>query len=197
MALTVALRGQLKGAFLPLMMLMFMGWVAYEAGAFQGIVSSYTDRGLAESGRLAVWPAVFDRFLNSPLFGVGESKIDTWAPRARIPISPHNGFLYVALAGGIIPLIFFVLYCWKAWSAVFRRARQSKESPFILPLLVFTFVVVSLSNGPFMFPWAIVTLSTAVGMASRDKKLPRTLSRKVRNRRPDIRTPAAAVETKI
>ncbi|MDZ4344693.1 MAG: O-antigen ligase family protein, partial [Candidatus Binatia bacterium] len=197
MAVTVALRGKLKGAFVPLMMLMFMGWVAFEAGVFEGIVSSYSERAFEESGRLVVWPAVVERFLNAPLFGVGESNVDTWAPGANNPTSPHNGFLYVGLAGGIFPLVFFCCYWFKASSALFHPTQRSTERPFVGPLLVYTFIVVSLSNTPFMFPLAMVTLSTAVWMASQDKQLPRTVSRKVRNRCSHIRRRMTTVETQI
>ena len=186
MAVTVALRGKLKGAFVPLIMLMFMSWIAYEAGVFQGIASSYSERAFQESGRLTVWPAVVERFLNSPLFGVGQSRIDTWAPGRDTATSPHNAFLTVALAGGIIPLVCFVGYWFKASSVLFHPTQRSKESPFIVPLLAHTFIVVSLSNGPFMFPWAMVTLSTAVWISSY-RKMPGVLTRRVKNRRPEIR----------
>ena len=197
MAVTVAQRGKLKNAFVPLMILMFMAWFAYEAGLFQNVISSYTERGLEDTGRLVLWPAVIDRFFHSPLFGVGESNIGTFAPGRDTPASPHNSFMTIGLAAGIFPLVFFLAYWWKAASPLFHPMRPLAETPFLAPLLIYTFIVVSLSNSPFMFPWAMVTLSTAVWMASHDKTFPRALRQKVRNRRPDMRRPITTVETKI
>lgn len=104
-ALTVALRRLLKHRFLLLLSLLLFIGLILSSGLFESIIDSYTNRATEETGRLLVWPLAIERFLNSPLTGVGVSNSDTYVP-GLTSITPHNSFLGIGLSSGVIPLIF-------------------------------------------------------------------------------------------
>jgi O-antigen ligase len=158
-AAIVASRRLLKRGFIPILALVILGWLTYEAGLFQTATDSYVTRGAEETGRGIVWPLAIERFLSSPLAGVGLSNVETHV-RSGKWVSPHNCFLYIALASGIVPLVFFLAYWLGLARAAFgTNAAHTPEARFQIPLLLYTFVVSSLSNVPFMTSWAIVALS--------------------------------------
>jgi hypothetical protein len=158
-AAIVASRRLLKHGFIPILTLVILGWFTYEAGLFQTAANSYITRGTEETGRGVVWPLVLKRFLSSPLVGVGLSDVNIHIPSGKW-VSPHNCFLYIALASGVVPLVFFLAYWLGLARSAFRtNATQTADAPFKVPLLLYTFVVSSLSNVPFMATWAVVALS--------------------------------------
>jgi O-antigen ligase len=162
-AVSIALRRLLKRGFLPVLFLMILCWLVYESGLFERIAAFYTLRSTEETGRLLVWPLVVQRFLSAPLTGVGMSNIATPVSFDGPSITPHSGFLFIALASGIIPLAFFVAYWWRAaWGALRAYAEQTADTPFCIPLLIYAFLITLTGNLPFMAPWVIVTLSTAM-----------------------------------
>ena len=65
-------------------------------------------------------------------------------------ITPHNSFLYIGLASGIIPLVLFVTYWVKAlrgaWSS---NNGDSQNARFQLPLFIYTLIVASFGAGVF------------------------------------------------
>ncbi len=166
-AATIALRHLLKRSFLPVLLLMLLSWISYESGLFERAITSYAARGTEETGRFLVWPLAAKRFLSSPLTGVGAAKIATYVPQVHHSITPHNGFLAVALASGVVPLTFFVAYWWgAAWGAFRSSIERTADAPFQAPLLVYTFLITLDGNFSFTFPWAVVTLSTALAASA-------------------------------
>lgn len=158
----VAFRRLLKRGFLPLLSLSALIWVLYETGIFDRMTASYTARATEESGRFLVWPLVIERFLQAPLIGVGVSNMYTYINPTRA-ITPHNGFLYIALASGIVPLAFLVCYWWRAARGALRfQGAPTPDAPFCLPLLLYSFLITMEGNLPFMKPWAIVALAVAI-----------------------------------
>jgi len=159
----IALHGLLKRGFVPLLIFAILGSGFFISGIFDDAIGHYDQRGTEESGRLLVWPLAIERFLESPLIGVGVEELGTYVPEMGKEITPHNGFLYVGLASGIIPLAFFVGY----WIQAIRGAWSSNKrglpnAPFQRPLLIYTLIVSSFGAGVFMFPWAVVTLCHAM-----------------------------------
>jgi len=133
------------------------------SGVFNQAIGLYEERGTEETGRFLVWPLAFERFMESPVVGVGISKGATYVPDMGKEVTPHNSFLYIGLTSGLVPFGFFATY----WIVAARRAYRLKdqarsEAPFQVPLLVYTFIVACFSAGAFMFPWAVVTLSMAM-----------------------------------
>lgn len=162
-AIIVASRRLLKRGFFPVLILAMLSSLLFLSGLFERSVGLYTERGTEETGRLLVWPLVIERILASPLSGVGISAIGTYVPGGDVPVTPHNSFLGVGLASGIIPLAFFIAYWIKAMRGAYRLSRRGlQDAPFQLPLILYTFVTAFLSNGAFLFPWAMVTLCTAM-----------------------------------
>lgn len=162
-AIIVASRRLLKRGFFPVLFLAILTSLLLLSGLFDRSIELYTERGTEETGRLLVWPLVIERILASPLSGVGADAIGTYVPGGDHPITPHNSFLAVGLASGIVPLAFFTAYWIKAMRGAYRQSRGGlQDAPFQLPLIIYTFIIVFLSAGAFMFPWAIVALCNAM-----------------------------------
>src|SRR5262249_2586918 len=159
----IVLRRTLKRSFLPVLVLMIAGWIIFALGLFDQIAAHYAERGMEETGRLSLWPVVIGRILGSPLVGVGVSNVTTRIPQHNFSVTPHNSFLYIALASGIIPSTFFVAYWWRAARDAFRAyAARVADAQFCLPLLIYTFMIAQQSTGSYMFPWSVVTLSSVI-----------------------------------
>jgi hypothetical protein len=162
--ITIALRGLLKRGFVPLLVFIIAGGIMHNFGVFDRITSHYATRGMEETGRGLVWPGAIERFLNSPLLGVGTANTETYVPGRRKPFTPHNSFIFVALSSGVLPFALFVAWWVRAAQNAFSPGERLADAPFRLPLLVYTFVITLVSDLPFMAPWGILTF--AVAMAS-------------------------------
>lgn len=161
----VALRRVLKQGLWPLLLLIGVAWVTFTAGLFDRATASYAARGLEETGRLLVWPVVIGRFLSNVLTGVGVSHVETYVPGVDHLISPHNGFLFIAVASGIVPLAFFVSYWIRMFTHVVRlNAESHQDAPFLTSLSLYALLIAMNLNAAFMAPWVVVTLC-AVGQA--------------------------------
>ena len=155
-----ALRRVVKRGILPLLSLIVVVWLAFGLGFFERSASQYEQRGLEETGRFLVWPMAMERFVNAPLTGVGASRVATYVPLKGLAISPHNSFLFIALASGLVPLVFYTGY----WIALFRisirkGARVLVDAPFHSALLLYAFLISLNLNQTFMVPWTIITLA--------------------------------------
>jgi O-antigen ligase len=162
--ITIALRGLLKRGFVPLLVFIILGGIMYNFGVFDRITSHYATRGTEDTGRLLVWPVAIERFLSSPLLGVGTANTATYVPGHRKPFAPHNSFIFVALSSGVLPFALFVAWWIRAVQNAFSYSERLADGPFRLPLLVYTFVITLVSDFPFMAPWGLLTF--AVAMAS-------------------------------
>jgi len=190
-SLVLAFQRSLRRAFLPVLFLTILLAIALTTGLLDSIITSYSERGAEETGRLLVWPVAIERFLASPIFGVGLANVGSDIGSGRL-ISPHNSFLFIGIASGVIPLGFFVAYWSRAFSGAFRSyAKRAPYGLFCMPLTCYAFMVSFASNVPFMVPWAVATLSVAIGSGVRrlnqahhhQNKINRTATNeKVRNR---------------
>lgn len=162
-AIVIASRHILKRSFLPVLLLVILASIIVGLGLFEQQTAFYVERGLEETGRFLIWPVVLQRFLDSPLLGVGPSNIQTFIFGRNKFYAPHNGFLYVGLACGVIPLAFFVAYWVRATQGAFRvHTKYLSNAPFFLPLLTYAFLTTMTSDTVFMSPWMVVILSTAI-----------------------------------
>jgi len=168
LAIVLSLRHLLKRSFLPVLLLVMLSWGILESGLFDRTLAFYTTRGMSDTGRLAVWPIAIQRSLGSPWVGVGATDIETYVASRGKLISPHNSFLLIALASGVIPLAFFLLYWIRAAQGVFRsNAEKLADGRFLIPLFIYAFLITQILNQPFTLPFMTVTLATAIGYASR------------------------------
>lgn len=166
-ATVIGLRRLLKRGFLPLLILVMLAGGIYTLGLFDQAIASYTARGMEETGRLVVWPLLIERFFHSPLIGVGASSVSTFVSASSYPITPHNSFLFIALASGAIPFVLFVAYWIRAVSgAVHPSTARPADAPYRLPLLAYAFLISQANNLPFMASWMVVTLSTAMAAST-------------------------------
>ncbi|MBA3965433.1 MAG: O-antigen ligase family protein [Nitrospirales bacterium] len=162
-AIVLGSREILKRGFLPLLILFLLVWVAYGVGLFDQALMFYTMRATEESGRFLVWPLAFEGFLNAPLTGVGANNVNIFVPQAAKYVTPHNGILFLAMASGIIPLLFYLAYWLQAgWASLCAPIAKIKTASFYLPLVAYAFLVCLSSNVAFMNSWVVVTLAAAM-----------------------------------
>jgi hypothetical protein len=175
-SLLVAGRRLWKAGVLPLLLFATLVAGLVQFGVFDQAIDSYSRRAGEETGRLKVWPLLIEKFFDSPVIGVGASRVGAWI-RPDKYTSPHNSFLLFAVASGIVPLILFCLYCYRSGMTALRSNIHDKESMFYLPLVVYTVLITSAGNLDFMAPWAVVSLATpyAVGVRRMISKEPRRL----------------------
>ena len=165
MAIIIASRHLLKrGLFIALIFVCIGGWFFYEIGIFEKAIDNYTLRASEETGRLTVWPLVLERIVEFPLTGVGVSEEKTHIPSKEKAITPHNGFLYIALVSGVIPLVFFVAYWVRAGIGAWRTGLgihryQITNASYRLPLLMYAFLSNFATNTGFMSAWMMVVLT--------------------------------------
>jgi O-antigen ligase len=163
-ASTVPFRRLLNRGFLPLLLVGVCGLAAYELGLFGETTAAFATRGTVETGRLAVWPLAIGRFLSSPLAGVGASHFETYVPSMNQSFTPHNTFLAIALASGVVPLTLFLWHWVRAARRTLRgRSQKADDAPFRLPLLTYLFLVALQGTDAYMSQWGILALVMAVG----------------------------------
>jgi hypothetical protein len=162
--LTIVFRKQARRSFLPILAVISLLVVAMASGVFNHVITQYTDRGMEETGRFVVWPRVFARIWASPGAGVGVSHLltasDSMFSDGRIKmIPPHNAFLFIALASGVVPLFFFCLY----WLMGLRGALKGSSplnpnSAYLLPFFVYAFMSLFELDSTFTQPWSIIVM---------------------------------------
>jgi hypothetical protein len=166
-AIIVALRRLLKHGFIPVIALLSLGWIMYELEIFKHITVSYAARGMEDTGRLTVWPLAIERFFSSPLVGVGVSHIETRIPSGTL-VTPHNNFLFLALASEVVPLVFFLGYWIRAaWGVFGTNSEHMPDAPFRISLFIYAFLIALQLNTSFMFSWMIVILCVVSGAPRR------------------------------
>lgn len=164
-AAIIASRRLLKrGIFFALLLVCIGSWIAYESGVFEKTIANYTLRASEETGRFLVWPLVLERVFEFPLTGVGVSEEKTFVPSKGKWITPHNGFLYIALVSGVVPLAFFVAYWVRAGLGAWRTGLGTHRHrmafvPFRLPLFAYAFLANFGTNTGFMSAWMMVVLT--------------------------------------
>lgn len=166
LACIIAFRRLLKRSFVPLVILFSAGWLITMLGVFDNVVGFYSARGMEETGRFLVWPLAIERFFTWPfwLTGVGVSDVGIFVASKGIEVTPHNSFLFLALAGGVIPLLLYLAYWVRAASGLWEAYRtDAPDALFVLPLFIYIFLAALGTNVLFVeFPM-IVTLAAAMG----------------------------------
>jgi hypothetical protein len=162
LACVVGLRSALKRYFAPVLSFVVVMWLIYESGVFQQTIDAYFVRGTVETGRGTVWPLAFQRVIDSLWTGVGMEAIATPRPIGKA-ITPHNAFLYLGLAGGIVPMICFLGYLFRAGSGALRIVRKVHvgEAAVLPPLVTFALTEIMTLDLAFMSAWVVVVFALA------------------------------------
>ena len=163
LAITVGCRSVLKRSFVPVLALVILVWVVAVTGLFDQAFSKYAERGMEETGREILWPMAVDRFLTSPLVGVGESNILLPIPESSKKSPPHNAFLHIALSSGVLPFAFFLAFWIQAARKSVFHTRGSEDNPFRLPYLTYMLGMLMIGDLPFTNYGALLTTSLAAG----------------------------------
>jgi O-antigen ligase len=163
LATVIATWRTLRRSVAPLLLLFFCVLMMIGSGLFDRTITFYEARQSEETGRLLTWPLVMSEVAASPLSGIGVSHAGLFVAAKNKVFTPHNGFLFLAMTGGILPVLFFSRYWWLAGKRAIRATRaNAPDAPFVLPLVVFAFVTTSLTNQAFTVDWVIVTLAIAL-----------------------------------
>ncbi|GJL62956.1 MAG: hypothetical protein NPIRA04_16100 [Nitrospirales bacterium] len=158
-----AFKNVLKRSFLPIISFLVCLWCIYVSGIADELIGYYLERGTEESGRTYLWSVALESMWESWWVGVGISDAVITLPSSGYKTNPHNGFLFIGLASGIIPLLFFITYL----ARVIRGALVSSHSrnqyaAFVFPLTVFALLEVMIIGQAFMSIWHIVVFSIAI-----------------------------------
>jgi hypothetical protein len=165
LAIVFACRRLLKHGFVPFFCLLLVVWVAVGLGLFDAEVAKVTQRGAEDSGRIDVWPRAIARIVEVPMSGVGANDLPT-PRRDGTPITPHNAFILLALAAGVVPFLLFVGYWIRCLIDVRRlTAAGHEDAPFLSALLLYSFLIVMNLNQPYMLPWMMISLAAMTGPA--------------------------------
>jgi len=194
LALTVGFRRLLSRAFIPLLLLICLGWLVFEFGLVNHLVGNYEERATEETGRFLLWPHVVDRIVASPLVGVGVPAISTYIPETGQPIStPHNSFLFFALSSGFVPFVLFLGFWLKAIRSSFSDNKGSEYTPFRIPLLLYCLVAFLLADIS-AEPWSVLSLAIAAGPVLLFRHEPSFVGRQSRSRKlvPRLNRPTRA-----
>ena len=162
-AITIAFRRILKRGFLPVLLLIILTGIVLESGLFSDSVAQYQTRGLEETGRLVIWPMIIDRILESPWVGVGATDVGTQVFGDRRFITPHNAFLYFALASGVVPFALFVAFWIRATLASLTHRDGSNSAVFRIPFLAYGLVFFMTGDGS-PEPWVLLMLAVIAGL---------------------------------
>lgn len=161
-ALLVGSKRILKRGFLPLLLLAGLVAALVGLGVFDQAFRSYSMRAGEETGRFRVWPLLIDKFLDSPLIGVGASHPGAVTSTGKY-VTPHNSFLLFGVASGFLPLVLFCAYLVRSGMVAWRTGKSADyEAAFHLPLVVYAVLITCAGNMDFMAPWAIVSLSLPI-----------------------------------
>lgn len=156
-----ALRRLLKRSFVPLLALALLGVLAIQSGLVERAMGSYAERGMEDTGRMAVLPLALGRMIDNPIFGVGLANVATPMPFSQKDLTPHNSFIFVGLTSGILPLALYIAY----WMAAYLSARRATRlkwmgSPLFVPAVIYSALIALELNAPFTFVWMIVALAS-------------------------------------
>jgi hypothetical protein len=160
--MTIALRRLLRRGFIPVLIALVFSGIVYNLGVFDEIISRYVTRAGEESGRFLVWPVAVERFFSAPLLGVGSADVGSYVPSRDTVITPHNSFIWFALASGVLPLALFVAWWVRAARTALSSGERPVVGPYLLPLLVHTFTMTMVGDLAFMQPWGLITLCVAM-----------------------------------
>ncbi len=163
-ATVLACQKVLKRSFLPILVLLGMGWIIYMSGLLDTLIGYYTSRGSKDTGRLYLWTEALERFLNSFVFGVGFSNTVITLPINEYETGPHNSALFIGFSSGVVPFILFFRYLLRAMKgALASRMRRTYDAPFLLPMAVFACLEMMLLSEAFMSPWCMIVFSISAG----------------------------------
>lgn len=170
LACVVGLRPALQRNFAPLLLLILFVICVYASGIFDEKIEYYLTRGTEESGRERLWPAALDRLSESPWIGVGFDGVRIPFGHNRLMI-PHNGFLHIALAAGIIPVICFVAYLSRVGIGTLHimRGSYSGELALLPPVVVFALFETMMLDFAFVSPWTAVVFGLAARACRSDR----------------------------
>ena len=168
-AVTVGFRGILRRGFVPVLTVIMILGLFFASGLFDRAISHYEKRGMEETGRELIWPAVIERIAAAPLIGVGALNVGTYALHEDRQSPPHNSFLFFALSSGIIPSVFYVVFWIQAVWRSFSHTERFKDVSFRIPFLLYTFVSVMIGDLGFMAAWALLALSVGAGWRAADQ----------------------------
>lgn len=160
LACVVGFGSTLKRFIGPVLLLVGVLVGVYVSEVFDPLIEQYVARGAEESGRERLWPAALERIYASPWVGVGLDDIKIKYSKHKF-VNPHNAFLHIALAGGIVPAICYLGYLVKVGVGCLHLMKRpdSTEALLLPPLVAFGVIQIMVADYNFMSAWVVVVLA--------------------------------------
>lgn len=112
------------------------------------------DRYSITSGRIVVWPMVFEKAMEKPFFGHGQIAMQRTGIVSRLRDElnitsfghPHNAYLQLFIDTGLVGVIIVGLFYWRLFRNSVRAFRAPKsETQYVIASIVIAFFVVNLA----------------------------------------------------
>ena len=112
------------------------------------------DRYSITSGRIVVWPMVFEKAMEKPIIGHGQIAMTRTGIVARLHTElritsfghPHNAYLQLFIDTGLVGLVIVGMFYWRLFRNSVRAFREPKsQTQYVIASMVIAFFVVNLS----------------------------------------------------
>ncbi len=127
----------------------------FERRAAMGAIDeSGRDRYSITSGRIVVWPMVFEKAMEKPIIGHGQVAMQRTGVVARLREElnitsfghPHNAYLQLFFDTGLIGVLIVGMFYWRLFRNSVRAFRSPKsETQYVIASIVIAFFVVNLA----------------------------------------------------
>ena len=151
----IGLRNIPKRRLLLMVFILGLAFIIFQT-FFPNLITNYQGRLSLDTGRLSRWPIAIESLQMQPWWGYNLSRIAHYG--AGIDMTPHNGILFLWLSSGVIPSFLFVLLWGIAIFRGYKRMWFADADMSSLPLIVYAFLEMMLSNVFFMSLWTSVAL---------------------------------------
>jgi hypothetical protein len=168
---------RIERKFITILVIAILGIIAWNTPVFLQGIKDYDVRmtEIDKSPRIELFFNSVEEFFANPWFGNGADKVDVPIERRVNAESPHNGFLLLGIAGGVVPFFLFLgLWLTALYFAVSYRGRKPREDVSAVPLLIYAFMQTLVSHFYWTHPWAVAAIfysAVMVNMADNKYKL--------------------------
>jgi exopolysaccharide production protein ExoQ len=121
------------------------------------VTEDFSDANIVTGGRLELWAATYDRWLDSPLLGWGSGSTFWEVFVGWTHTQPHNAFLQFLISWGFVGASGAL---WMLGRAIFAAHKQTLRYPELQPMLAMlhTLLIMSLLEGMLHYPRFIMLI---------------------------------------
>ena len=129
----------------------------------ENVISGYQLRINLDTGRTLIWKEAFNHLMNHPFTGVGIDSVEILIPSLTSSgVSPHNSFLQIGLASGLIPLFVLLaeilLLLFISLKSQYKGSANSYSFP-PLPLWFYSVIGMFMISEAIYAPWCVAAFA--------------------------------------